>query len=163
MILKTFIFQSTVHSQERPFKCDFCPHTSSRKDKLREHIQGVHYKNRPKRPKKKYPKKKKNQQVQLLPPPQTQTHSQSQQLQQLQHQQPQQIIIHQQPQQTLHHSQPQQIIVSQGTSNGVHVLTTAGGLTMAQLPVSLVPVSVSASGIPSHYELKPHHHVNLLS
>jgi len=145
-----------VHSQERPFKCDFCPHTSSRKDKLREHIQGVHYKNRPKRPKKKYPKKRKNQQAQLPPSPQTQP------IHQLQHQQ-QQITIHQQPQQTMHHSQPQQIIVSQGTSNGVHVLTTTGGLAMAQLPISLVPVSVSASGIPSHYELKPHPHFNLLS
>ena len=129
--LNDLIFQF----QERPFKCDFCAHTSSRKDKLREHIQGVHYKNRPKRPKKKYPKKKKNPQQ----PPQ------------------------QQQQQT------HQIVVSQAQSNGVtHVLTTTGnlsGVTMAQLPLNLVPVSVA--GLPSHYQITKHHpqthHVNLLS
>ena len=50
---------ATVHSQERPFKCDFCNHSSGRKDKIREHVQSVHLKTRPPRPKKKYPKKPK--------------------------------------------------------------------------------------------------------
>ena len=52
---------ATVHSQERPFKCDFCNHSSGRKDKIREHVQSVHLKTRPPRPKKKYPKKPKAQ------------------------------------------------------------------------------------------------------
>ncbi len=149
MIFCVFLIFSSDH-QERPFKCDFCAHTSSRKDKLREHIQGVHYKNRPKRPKKKYPKKKKN-------PPQPP----QQQQQQQQHQQQQQ----QQQQQQAH-----QIVVTQAQSNGItHVLTTTGnlsGVTMAQLPLNLVPVSVSAAGLPAHYQIKHHtqtHHVNLLS
>jgi hypothetical protein len=122
---------------------------------LREHIQGVHYKNRPKRPKKKYPKKKKNQQqTQLVL--QTQQH-QPQQLQQVQHeQQPQHILIHQQG---LHSSQPQHLVVSQGSTNGIHVLTTAGGLTMAQLPVGLMNVSEANVGMSSHYDIKPHHHL----
>ena len=51
---------ATVHSQERPYKCDFCNHSSGRKDKIREHIQSVHLKTRPPRPKKKYPKKPKS-------------------------------------------------------------------------------------------------------
>lgn len=51
---------ATVHSQERPYKCEFCNHSSGRKDKIREHIQSVHLKTRPRKPKKKYPKKKKN-------------------------------------------------------------------------------------------------------
>ena len=48
---------STVHSQDRPFKCDFCAHSSGRKDKIREHIQSVHLKNRPVRPKRSHKKK----------------------------------------------------------------------------------------------------------
>lgn len=76
-------------------------------------------------------------------------------------QQPQPIFVHQQPQQILNHSQPHQIIISQGDPNGVQMLSAAGGLTMAQLPISLVPVSISADGIPTHYELKPHQFINL--
>jgi hypothetical protein len=37
---------------------------------------------------------------------------------------------------------------------------------MAQLPLNLVPVSVSAAGLPAHYQIKHHpqtHHINLLS
>ena len=44
---------ATVHSTEKPFKCDFCSHSSGRKDKIREHIQSVHLKNRPKKSHKK--------------------------------------------------------------------------------------------------------------
>ena len=48
---------NTVHSQDRPYKCDFCAHSSGRKDKIREHIQSVHLKSRPPRPKKSHKKK----------------------------------------------------------------------------------------------------------
>ena len=34
----------TVHTAEKPFKCEFCNHTTNRKDKIKLHVENVHLK-----------------------------------------------------------------------------------------------------------------------
>ena len=48
----------TVHSSDKPFKCEFCSHTSNRKDKIKVHVEHVHLKiQRPPKPPSKKSKK----------------------------------------------------------------------------------------------------------